>query len=1059
MIKDLAPISTPKDVLTDCLNGTIITYNGNEFVLQNDMGNCQVDLAKLSPGFIPLGMKEYGGIVYVASLNPETGVCEIGSFPSPQEDFSTTDFGEIGPANFINTDFTLDVGDDSVKERTVKNLKLFEPELMTLHPGDLYVVLYTIHPISPDVPGNEIIDETTYEDFISEDPANRKLFRLVFSKINDNNNLVPLDPLEIKVIPFQVDVSDEYVYFKEPSQAVITVGLEMEQLDTFDAQVVDSSLNTDSNKKVTVSAVGSGNSLATFDGVRVEVTAPSSQTFYLNKQTGHTKVQAVISGLAANDNFQCSVTPYSPYCLYPQLTKNFNLIMGQYLSSGDGVNNLFVYYLDTNSIKVQFDYRFQGNSPDGIHLYVEFYDPWSDYSIIKTVDNPTYYGLNTVILETINEPLVNTFDSVTTGGTPTSKLINNSDTEYEKSLLNSTNLIRSDQVLRLNTFYIVRISGVDQIWDPVGNVFTYQHYDFYKGMYTTDMFNSIYTAQAALSVNDPLYVSDFNALDFDISKVAYQTTIQQTFSSANSAIEVNYPNVGSTDPITGAPITLFPLMTNQNWYGIYPDSAPYTGSTVYKNSSFYQTDAEYSIQLALQGLNYIFGNFKQDLLTVDFPTLLASDDISGSPGFKPTITEPSIPGTPDPNSFASWISTDLGSGLYTVDLHASTNRSIQANANIESKTGTAYKEVPLINSFHAFLDGTGPLTNPYAVLELSQGNGLISADHSFTYVDDSGTPHYVATPGLAPGGGADDVLLYTTFHALTRKYSAYWGSMFKRCNFWWWPGAPGDYGDVHNSNCSDRNNIIFFSNEATGQLSAARVHDIEIAKDMFNTLKVASNVPIPMTLYSPDGSTLTKNGQLKSTFSFKNASIVTNMTPDVVSMAFVKTYLSTFVFHALSSVQTFNPTVINNYIASKIGGSVILDGKQTIRDGFIPFITAVQQNIYQMSFDDIVIDQAASSDQLGAILDGETLGSQDPTFVSLGTYKPHGTLFSADSAKYVDMATTFKVAGFTSGVEIDPNQVYIYLNSARAMWLGYYRIGGTPKYKNAPDLYQEFQYL
>ena len=43
LITDLAPLSTPKTVLTDCLNGTIITYNGNEFSLQNDMGNVKMD--------------------------------------------------------------------------------------------------------------------------------------------------------------------------------------------------------------------------------------------------------------------------------------------------------------------------------------------------------------------------------------------------------------------------------------------------------------------------------------------------------------------------------------------------------------------------------------------------------------------------------------------------------------------------------------------------------------------------------------------------------------------------------------------------------------------------------------------------------------------------------------------------------------------------------------------------------------------------------------------------------------------------------------------------------
>jgi hypothetical protein len=36
----------------------------------------------LSPGFIPVGMKEHGGIMYIASVNKE-GEGEIGTIPSP----------------------------------------------------------------------------------------------------------------------------------------------------------------------------------------------------------------------------------------------------------------------------------------------------------------------------------------------------------------------------------------------------------------------------------------------------------------------------------------------------------------------------------------------------------------------------------------------------------------------------------------------------------------------------------------------------------------------------------------------------------------------------------------------------------------------------------------------------------------------------------------------------------------------------------------------------------------------------------------------------------------
>ena len=62
---DLHPLTTPNNILTDCINGTVITYNGNEFILQNDMGNYKLEKAKLPSDYIPVGVKEYGGIIYI----------------------------------------------------------------------------------------------------------------------------------------------------------------------------------------------------------------------------------------------------------------------------------------------------------------------------------------------------------------------------------------------------------------------------------------------------------------------------------------------------------------------------------------------------------------------------------------------------------------------------------------------------------------------------------------------------------------------------------------------------------------------------------------------------------------------------------------------------------------------------------------------------------------------------------------------------------------------------------------------------------------------------------
>nr|DAE20006.1 MAG TPA: hypothetical protein [CrAss-like virus sp. ctYsL76] len=106
---DLHPLTTPNTVLTDCINGTIITYNGNEYILQNDMGNYQLSKAKLPADYIPIGIKEYGNIVYIVSYNPLDKKCQIGSYPSPQTLFDNTPHGSKDNEQYHGIDIpTLD---------------------------------------------------------------------------------------------------------------------------------------------------------------------------------------------------------------------------------------------------------------------------------------------------------------------------------------------------------------------------------------------------------------------------------------------------------------------------------------------------------------------------------------------------------------------------------------------------------------------------------------------------------------------------------------------------------------------------------------------------------------------------------------------------------------------------------------------------------------------------------------------------------------------------------------------------------------------------------------
>lgn len=97
MVLDTHPLMTPNTVLTNALNATLITMNGNENVLQNDMGNARVENAKLPNGYVPIGMKEYGGIIYVACYNPTTNKGQIGCFPSPQRQKTATQISQLTP--------------------------------------------------------------------------------------------------------------------------------------------------------------------------------------------------------------------------------------------------------------------------------------------------------------------------------------------------------------------------------------------------------------------------------------------------------------------------------------------------------------------------------------------------------------------------------------------------------------------------------------------------------------------------------------------------------------------------------------------------------------------------------------------------------------------------------------------------------------------------------------------------------------------------------------------------------------------------------------------------
>lgn len=138
MVLDNHPLMTPNTVLTDALNATLVTMNGNEMVLQNDMGNARVENAKLPPGYVPIGMKEYGGIIYIACYNPLTNKGQIGCFPSPQRQKTATQISKITPT-FEFPDVTRISGNDYNINSTLIKCEIFPNETI-IRSGDKFSV-------------------------------------------------------------------------------------------------------------------------------------------------------------------------------------------------------------------------------------------------------------------------------------------------------------------------------------------------------------------------------------------------------------------------------------------------------------------------------------------------------------------------------------------------------------------------------------------------------------------------------------------------------------------------------------------------------------------------------------------------------------------------------------------------------------------------------------------------------------------------------------------------------------------------------------------------------
>ena len=182
LIKDLNPINTPSTALTDCVNGTIITYDGNEYSLQNDKGNYGLKNCKLSPNYIPVGIKEYGDILYIVSYNPLDESVEIGSYPSPQTIKNLDESDPKPDSDPLNSGDTITSIYNELKKNNITDISYQEV-------GENYSKLYVFYGKNPDETKMHEGDQIKLS---VGDLSSNPFERLQYVLVNDNRQITDI---------------------------------------------------------------------------------------------------------------------------------------------------------------------------------------------------------------------------------------------------------------------------------------------------------------------------------------------------------------------------------------------------------------------------------------------------------------------------------------------------------------------------------------------------------------------------------------------------------------------------------------------------------------------------------------------------------------------------------------------------------------------------------------------------------------------------------------------------------------------------------------------------
>ena len=504
LITDLNPITTPNNVLTNALNATLITMNGNEFVLQNDLGNGRVETAKLPTGFVPLGVKEYGGIIYVASYDPITKKGQLGSFPSPERNLTQDEIG--------NKNISVSKSDFSSGDTLTTYYKRIDvmPEGMYLNPGDKFGLFITgpgydllsyhsssnaraitFHPA--------IIDDYGTINYIDEECKIDGVYR---------KGLIFGSPGDLSTVDGYREAFDKLLVYKGKKSGKLVLIVELETLDDF---VVSRSVSSnkeisqkigssdvkysdeDSSEKVSFKLTfnNSGwakpdNELIKFTGVKFE---SNFGNFGLTTSSKNNTISYSLDNFTRDQTLKYKIIPYTQLGACEALARtgivNFSLF-----GTGNIILNEWRYYVDNNKIRI--NYGLDTNLLEGESIKevsFEFFDIYyntiyKNKFICGSTINGNYNGNYT---ETLNLPYDLNYKDTYSSDMSNKDYIANSVVGI-KTIKNNPRkyTLKSNELLK-NNLYCVKIT-VTTTGLNTGN----QIRTFYRFLWTTGYFNEEY---------------------------------------------------------------------------------------------------------------------------------------------------------------------------------------------------------------------------------------------------------------------------------------------------------------------------------------------------------------------------------------------------------------------------------------------------------------------------------------------------------------------------------------------------------------------------------------